>query len=204
VFIDTLARVRAAASRNGTLYADDYAALAGIQTIAGRYDLEVMVVHHTRKMTADDPLETVSGTQGLTGAADTVLVLARDRARRDATLFVTGRDVEESEVPLRWDPTSFTWSLLGHELSEEREAVIKVLQHAGKALSLKEIALATGRTSDQVRLLCWRMANAGQLLAAGKGLYSILAVTAATRETAETAETKNVSAFPLLQGLQGR
>jgi len=215
VFIDTLARVRPGASRNGTLYADDYAALSGIQTIAGRHDLEVMVVHHTRKMTADDPLETVSGTQGLTGAADTVLVLARERARRDATLFVTGRDVEESEIPLRWEPGTCSWSLLGRELSEEREAIIGLLQHAGKALSLKEIALGTGRTPDGVRVLCWRMANAGQIVAAGRGQYAlnprdtstpvipVTPVTSVTGVTPVTAATKSVTALPGLQGVQG-
>jgi hypothetical protein len=200
VFIDTLARVRPGASRNGTLYADDYGALAGIQTIAGRHDLEVMVVHHTRKLTADDPLETVSGTQGLTGAADTVLVLQRDRARRDATLFVTGRDVEEAEISLRWEPGSCSWSLLGQAISEEREAVIRLLRHAGKPVGIKELALGTGRTPESVRVLCWRMANAGQIMAAGKGLYSVIPVTAVMPVTGVMAVTDSLQPLPGVQG----
>jgi hypothetical protein len=211
IYFDTFARIRPAASRNGTLYSDDYAALAGLQTLAGRYSLAVMVVHHTRKMASDDPLETVSGTQGLTGAADTILVLRRERAHRDAILFVTGRDVEESEITLRWDPGRCRWSLLGEALSEEREAVMVLLKHAGKPLAIKEIGLALGRPYDRAKVLCWRMASAGQILTEGKGLYSYNPRTLVTRETSETGvtaetvdtgNTETVSRYPGFQGLR--
>lgn len=43
----------------------------------GQKGVAIVLVHHVRKMDADDPLDTVSGTTGLTGAADTVLVLNR-------------------------------------------------------------------------------------------------------------------------------
>jgi len=206
MYFDCLARIRPTASRNGTLYSDDYAALAGLQTIAGRYGLSIMVVHHTRKMTSDDPIETVSGTQGLTGAADTILVLRRDRIHRDATLFVTGRDVEESETTLRWDPNRCRWSMLGETLSEEREAVIKLLRHAGKPLANKDIALGLGRRYEPTKLLTWKMANAGQLLRDGGGLYSNnpryqeTEVTGETEETPETIET-GLPRFPGFVGM---
>jgi hypothetical protein len=210
IWFDTFAKIRPASSRNGTLYQDDYAALAGLQTIAGRYELAIGVVHHTRKMGSDDPLETISGTQGLAGAADTILILRRERAHRDATLFVTGRDVEEAEIALRFDPGRCRWSLLGEELSEERLAVVKVLRHAARPLAIKEIALALGRSDAAVRLLCWRMGNAGQILIEGKGRYSCNTRTLETPETKETVETGetietvssgSVSAYPLFQGL---
>jgi hypothetical protein len=194
VMFDGLARIRPAAGRNETLYTADYAALAGLQTIAGRYRLAIWVVHHTRKLMAEDPLETVSGTQGLTGAADTVLVLRRDRAHRDATLFVTGRDVEEAEHTLRFDPARCTWSLLGDSLSEEREAIIRLLAGSG-TLSVKDIALELERLERPVKLLCWRMASAGQILSAGKGMYSAnprYPETLDTTETRDTADTRMV------------
>lgn len=209
MYFDTFARIRPAGSRNGTLYSDDYQALAGLQTVAGKYGLAIMVVHHTRKMASDDPLETVSGTQGLTGAADTVLVLRRNRTDRDALLFVTGRDVEESDVKLRWDPTRCNWSLLGEALSAEREAVIKILRLSGNPISIKELGLELGKSYDRVKVLCWRMATAGQILNPSKGMYSYnprTSITTETREigvtaeTIETRETEKVSRFPQLQG----
>lgn len=173
IIVDTLQKVRPAASRNGSLYGDDYQALSGLQEMAGRRNLTILVLHHTRKAASDDPLETISGTQGLGGAADSVLVLKRDRTHRDATLFVTGRDVEETELTLRWDPMRAAWSLLGDALSEEREAVIRLLKHSTHPLTVKDIALGLGRpNTDSVKMLCYRMLGAGQISQPSKGVYT--------------------------------
>jgi hypothetical protein len=45
-----------------------------------------------------DAIEKVSGTFGLSGAADTILIL--DRGSNGATLYGRGRDIEESRRPL--------------------------------------------------------------------------------------------------------
>ena len=55
-----------------TLYEADYTAMKGLQSLAMATGVAIVVVHHTRKSGAeDDPFETVSGTLGLSGAADT-------------------------------------------------------------------------------------------------------------------------------------
>lgn len=172
IIIDTLERVRPAASKNGRLYGDDYAALSGLQQMAGKRGLTVLVLHHTRKMASDDPLETISGTQGLGGAADSVLVLKRDRTHRDAALFVTGRDVQEAELTLRWDAMRTMWSLLGDSMSEEREAVVRLLNHSQHPLTVKEIALALNRKPDTTKMLLWRMANSSQIVRVKEGVYT--------------------------------
>ena len=66
-----------------------------------RRGFAVLVLHHTRKAEADDPLDTVSGTLGLVGCADTALVLARSPA--GTTLYVRGRDLEEREDAIVFD-----------------------------------------------------------------------------------------------------
>jgi hypothetical protein len=40
----------------------------------------IVVIDHVGKMEADDPLDMVSGKNGLTGAADTILVLRPARS----------------------------------------------------------------------------------------------------------------------------
>jgi hypothetical protein len=54
-------------------------------------------------MDSDYPLELLSGTLGLPGAADSMLVMKRERGKNDAILFVTGRGVEERELAVEWD-----------------------------------------------------------------------------------------------------
>ena len=69
--------------------------LGGIASPRKRDSGVALVLHHTRKMEAEDPVDTVSGTLGLAGCADTVLVLAR--SSQGTTLYVRGRDIEEAE-----------------------------------------------------------------------------------------------------------
>ena len=49
-------------------------------------------------MADDDPFNRLSGTNGLAGAADGTLILMRNK-RQDgtATLYATGRDIEDVE-----------------------------------------------------------------------------------------------------------
>ena len=65
-----------------------------------------------RKAVADDWLDAVSGTTGLTGAANQISVLSRDRGQADAFLLGTGRDLPGFEKPLKLDQTTCRWALL--------------------------------------------------------------------------------------------
>lgn len=54
-----------------TLYQADYLAIKELQSVAMQTGVAIVVVHHTRKKGAEtDPFEKVSGTLGLSGAAD--------------------------------------------------------------------------------------------------------------------------------------
>ena len=55
----------------------------------------------------------ISGTLGLSGATDTALILRRQLTSADGTLFVAGRDIEENEGALAFDPETGRWTLLG-------------------------------------------------------------------------------------------
>jgi AAA domain len=95
VLLDTLAGVRPARSGTDTLYEGDYKALRDVHRFANERGMGAVALHHTRKMDADDPVDTISGSLGLAGAADTCLILAR--SSKGTTLYVRGRDIEEGE-----------------------------------------------------------------------------------------------------------
>jgi hypothetical protein len=74
-------------------------------------------------MPADDPFDELSGTTGLLGAADTGMVLRRERGSKKATLYVTGRDLEEElELALLFD------SALCHVLGQRTDLIIRDLE----------------------------------------------------------------------------
>lgn len=179
IVIDTLQKVRTARARGGDLYADDYAGVSNLKAIADRFGVGVVVIHHRRKGQGDDDLEAVSGTYGLTGAADSILSLKRERGRQDATLYITGRDIDEQELALRWNADIGSWSLMGeaaeYRLSEERSEVMQTLRQAGRALSPKDVFdSGVGSNAEAVRVLLYKMAADGQIKNDG-GRYSPLA-----------------------------
>lgn len=177
VIIDTLKRVRPSDNRGGRLYDDDYDAIAGLGDLAKQYGVSIVVIHHTRKLESGDPLELVSGSNGLTGAADGVLVLQRVRGKADAELFSTGRDFEDKELALKWDKDLCQWNLLGeaeeYRLSEERREIIDLLRKSPTPMSPKEIAEILNRKDGAVRKMLFDMTKDGQVKNEGGGRYSL-------------------------------
>lgn len=115
VIVDTLAKVRKAAKQG---YAEDYEALSAIHRFANDNAMSVLAIHHTRKEGADDPLEKVSGTFGVTGNVDTVMVLNQawektedGRNFRITRLHVRGRDIQEAAHQIRFNDHTCRWTI---------------------------------------------------------------------------------------------
>jgi hypothetical protein len=58
VIIDTLAQFRTLSNGKTQPYADDYAAISGLQKLASKHNIGIVVVHHDRKAEADDVFDT--------------------------------------------------------------------------------------------------------------------------------------------------
>jgi len=84
VIVDVLARVRDRAGQDLSMYEADYQAVRQLKDIADEYGVCVLIVHHTRKAAAEDFVDLVSGSNGIGGAADAILVLTRSRSEADA------------------------------------------------------------------------------------------------------------------------
>ena len=96
------------------MYASDYDDISAVKSIADRRRIAVVLVHHLRKMKdASDPFNEVSGSRGITGAADTNIILKRKRDEDTATLLVSGRDVEYQQFTLRFENN--IWQLVEHK-----------------------------------------------------------------------------------------
>ena len=178
IVIDTLARVRQQAGRNDSTYEADYAALTGLHRIAKSAGIAVVAVHHVRKMDADDPLDTVSGTTGLTGAADTTLVLTRGQAEADAILYGRGRDIEEIETAMKFESATGAWLILGdaddYRRTKERQQIIDVLRNADEPMGPRDIAAATEQPEANVRRMLSRLVSDEEIKKTGRGQYEAL------------------------------
>ena len=115
IILDTLQKIRGATRGRESGYACDYREVGALKAFADQRGLALLVVHHLRKMVDDsDPFNRISGTSALMGASDATLVITKDkRADVSASLWITGRDVEESQTIIRWDKDSCRWDSLG-------------------------------------------------------------------------------------------
>src|SRR5437016_3341732 len=149
VVIDTLQMIRSDRSKTVGVYADDYQAIGRLKALADKWNVAFVVVHHLRKESAGDPLESVSGTAGITGSADTILVLTREPKDTLGLLYVRGRDVPEAEIAVQFDEATGKWlRLVGaadFRRSKERNAVIRALIDFGEPMTPAEIADALGK-----------------------------------------------------------
>ena len=110
IVIDTLQKIRSATNDNA--YAADYHDIGLLKAIADKHGIAVLLIHHLRKQSDDDPMNMVSGTTGITGAVDNSFVLKETkRGSRRATLYCTGRDIEYREIELVQDKVSHCWNL---------------------------------------------------------------------------------------------
>ena len=134
VVIDVLQAMRPLKPGKSNGYADDYEALTALQQLAGELGIAILVTTHTRKLEAEDRIDMISGTLGLSGCADTVMVL--DRSGQGTTLFTRGRDVEESERAMQFSGEACRWRILGDAetvlRSQERKTVLAVLERGNR------------------------------------------------------------------------
>ena len=104
IIIDTLKRVREVGGADFS-YSSDYDIVARLKTVADSYKVTMVIVHHTRKLEADDKFDMIAGTNGLLGAADGGFVLSKEkRTSNAAVLDVTGRDQEDQRLHLNKNP----------------------------------------------------------------------------------------------------
>ena len=124
IIIDTLQKVRGQALPREASYAQDYREMETVKAFLDKRGVSAIFVHHNRKMKDDDdPFNMISGTNGIMGAADTIWTITKaHRADEEATLHITGRDVEQIDTVIRFDKEDWRWKPIGEAdwLAEQR------------------------------------------------------------------------------------
>ena len=128
VVIDTLQRVRSAGS-DSNLYANDYQDVGLLKQLADKHHIAVLLIHHLRKLHDDDPMNMISGSTGLSGAADSAFVLQKNaRSANAASLHCTGRDIPDRTLKLEFGEEDHVWKLLSDSKTCSSASKISALQ----------------------------------------------------------------------------
>ena len=115
VVIDTLNFIQYHPGKGESAYNCDYRTGRDLKAYAEKRGIAIVVVTHTTKMLhAEDEMMNVSGTNGVTGAADAVVVLSKEhRTDLDAKMFITGRKVRQSMHEIVFNDKSCMWEYKG-------------------------------------------------------------------------------------------
>jgi AAA domain-containing protein len=171
VIIDVLQRIKPPGNRNQNAYESDYSTWAPLQVWATKHGVGVLGLHHTKKGGAEDPLEALSGSNGLSAVADTTIVLDSDQNGK--TLYVRGRDVEEKETAVIF--VTGAWSIIGNasdaRRSDERAVILGAMTDNKGPMTPAELAALTGQPNANVRQLLFKMAKSDEVYKLGRGRY---------------------------------
>ena len=81
--------------------------------LADNQHIAILLIHHLRKLHDDDPMNMISGSTGLSGAADSTFVLQKSsRLANIASLHCTGRDIPDRTLKLELGEDDHIWKLL--------------------------------------------------------------------------------------------
>lgn len=147
IIIDPLQKVRGIDGKDYS-YANDYKIITKLKQFSDKYNICIVVVHHTRKQIADDCFDTISGTSGLLGAADGALVLRKEkRTGNNAILDIVGRNQQDQRLHLLFNRERCVWQLIKTETELWEEPPDPLLDKVAKLLQ-EECPHWVGSASD--------------------------------------------------------
>lgn len=208
VVVDTLGRVLPPAAQGETPYMRDYRVMAKLKEIADTFPGAALLLnHHDRKAISADFVDSVSGTNGIAGGADSVIVLTRPRDDPAGLLQITGRDITEGAYALTFEGGA--WSLDGDGLdgaataARERRAamglsdrsadVLRLISAQPKGTGAADVAAALGLSENAARTYLSRLAADGRISRAARGVYVPVASDALLRsdDGSQQSNTRN-------------
>jgi hypothetical protein len=177
IVVDTLKRLRPVVRSKRNQYDVDYEAVSGLNDLAQRYSVAILIVTHTNKQDGEevDWFNAISGSLGLTGAVDAAMLLRRPRNESQGCLSVSGRDAGEKSLAIQFDDTIDGWQLLGDAISDKAQKVKGwLLEAGGEGMNMTSLMRRNGGRSTGLRdaleeLRAANLAEQQSILPKGKG-----------------------------------
>lgn len=163
IIIDVFQSVRVGAGQRN-LYESEYKELQTLQRWAQENKVALILVHHFKKGSQGlDPMERISGSAGVAGAADTLITIERNsRSDTDATFTVTGRDIPMQEFICSFDNGIWTYESTVDEKEEsirranyEENPIVLTIRHL--LTKEDEVKITASNLSKEMLELCgWK------------------------------------------------
>ena len=136
----------------------------GLRKLAHKLGIAIVVVHHCKKTSdvSSAPLEKVIGSIGITGTAETILVMEQQTGTKDCKLYMTGKDVEQCEKYLSWNGHGFDMGddVREAQLGATQKLVLELIRESPRCMQ-KHIVDTIGKDQGQVARAIDRLIEVG-------------------------------------------
>lgn len=171
VLIDILQRITDGGQTGS--YKKEYSLIKELKDISDKTNTAIIVVHHTNKKTSANSIDTISGTRGIVGACDNIMLLTRLSNNEDVSkkgtlqLEVLGRDLESNSYCLKYGSKDGFYVLQNspEEESCRTEKINKAWELSKQNYTQEQICKLLGVTQGYVSKLL--KAKKDELLRAG-------------------------------------
>lgn len=177
LILDTISRIgRGSNSRGG--YQDDVDWMSRFQTFANEHGIAFLGITHVNQMKqeeGDDWFHRISGTTGITGTADQVMLLDVKRGQGEGYLRVDGRDVTGTDLMVtKTGPWWLVTDALRGALGRVQNDILDfVLATSGKRATTAEVSAKFGITSNKASQYLGRLVGSGRLVKIGRGEWGV-------------------------------
>lgn len=149
IVVDTFARSLTAGKLEIKDYSDNVAVLSPLQKMAQEYAVAILLVDHHSKINGDNPITDLIGSIGKSATFDCVIGLYKEQGKQGAKLMFVGRDQDDLDLAIEFDPATGCWQSLGDTRSVYQTKVldaVKALTAMGELATTKAIAEHIGNT----------------------------------------------------------
>ena len=182
VIIDPYQKVKC--SKDGyklNAYENDNYNLQDLQTLATKYEIAIVLVHHLKKVKADDVFDEITGSAGIQSNADSMIVISSDRKKgKNPILSCIPKDAEQQEFEIALNPKCI-WENLGKPgmaaLTNIQNSIIKIMKD-DKERSAKEIIINVQEScksenwgDEHIRTEITRLTEKSHLMKMKRGIY---------------------------------
>ena len=165
-------------------YENDNFNLQNINTLANKYNIAVVFIHHTKKKAEDDVFDEMNGSAGIQSNCDSMIVLSTNRKMGSNTvLSCIPKDAEQKEFEIALSPKCL-WEYVGKVGEANRTKLQKLILESIKSLDSGDGVQVAGIKSDvtnkdktfteaHVQTELGRLAEKGEVLKLKKGIYKL-------------------------------
>lgn len=174
IIIDSLQRFRLPQSDRGHAFTEDYNAAKLLAELCKEFPgLAIVVLHHTTKAVPDDPVASISGTYGLTAAADSYVIMLKQGGQ--FRLHAGGRLWDRDACDFELSRKDGRWHLVGEwdnstaaaALAPKQQAVIDALKTGAK--SNKVLTETTGQSPSALSHVLRKLEDRGLVVRIANG-----------------------------------